>query len=123
MSRVRAKDTRPEMIVRRLVHSLGYRYRLHRGDLPGRPDLVFPKRKAIIFVHGCFWHRHARCRKATTPATNRDYWLPKFRQNKLRDNRKQRELERLGWRVVVVWECETGDLESLKERICFELEK
>jgi len=123
MSRVRGKHTRPEMLVRRLVHRMGYRYRLHRADLPGRPDLVFPKRKTVVFVHGCFWHRHSRCPKATTPASNRDYWLPKFRQNKARDKRKQRELERLGWRVIVVWECETRDLDSLGERLRVELEE
>jgi len=123
MSRVRGRNTRPEMLVRRLLHSLGYRYRLHRSDLPGRPDLTFPGRKVVIFVHGCFWHRHAKCKKATTPASNRDYWLAKFRQNKMRDRRKQRELEKLGWRVVVVWECETADLKSLGERLCSELEK
>jgi len=123
MGRVRGKNTQPELLVRRLVHSLGYRYRLHRSDLPGRPDLVFARKRLVIFVHGCFWHRHARCRKATTPASNREYWQSKFRQNRTRDKRNQRDLEKLGWRVVVVWECETRDLELLEERLRAELEK
>jgi len=122
MGRVSSKDTKPEMTVRRAVHSMGYRYRLHRSGLPGRPDLVFGSRKVVIFVHGCFWHRHAGCRKATTPASNRDYWLQKFRDNESRDRRKTRELNKLGWRVVVVWECETSDIEKLKKRLCRELE-
>ena len=122
MGRVPSKDTKPEMVVRRAVHSLGYRYRIHRAELPGRPDLVFSGRKVVIFVHGCFWHRHPGCRKATTPASNREYWLPKFRENKSRDKRKARELKKLGWRVVVVWECETSDVETLKKRLCRELE-
>ena len=122
MSRVRAGDTKPEIVVRRLLHSLGYRFRLHRPDLPGHPDIVLPGRRKIIFVHGCFWHRHPRCRKATTPATRRDFWALKFRQNIGRDKRQQRELRRMGWDVLVVWECETRNLERLKDRISSEME-
>jgi DNA mismatch endonuclease (patch repair protein) len=121
MGKVRRMDTKPELIVRRLVHSLGYRYRLHAGDLPGRPDLVFPCRQKVLFVHGCYWHRHARCRRATTPATNRDFWRTKFAANKARDRRDCRRLQRAGWNVVVVWECETSNLSELTKRLVHEL--
>jgi DNA mismatch endonuclease (patch repair protein) len=104
MSRVRAKDTKPEVCVRRLVHSLGYRFRLHRRDLPGVPDLVFPSRSAVIFVHGCFWHRHKGCGRL--PKSRLAYWLPKLDANKARDERNQNVLRRSGWRVLVIWECE-----------------
>lgn len=107
MSRVRQANTKPEMLVRSLLHRLGYRFRLHRKDLPGSPDIVLPKHRTAIFVHGCFWHRHAGCRKATTPKSNLDYWLKKFEENIERDSRKERELAALGWRVVTVWQCET----------------
>jgi DNA mismatch endonuclease (patch repair protein) len=122
MSRVRAGNTTPEIAVRRLLHSLGYRFRLHSSGLPGRPDIVLPGKRKIIFVHGCFWHRHPRCRKATTPASNRDFWALKFKQNIERDKRQQRELRRMGWDVLVVWGCETGNLERLKDRISSEME-
>ena len=120
MARVRARDTQPELIVRRLVHSLGYRYRLY-GRLPGRPDLVFASRKKVLFVHGCFWHRHKKCRKATTPAANRSFWLEKFKANVRRDRRNVRELERAGWRVIVVWQCETTHEKQLADRLRREL--
>lgn len=123
MGRVRSRDTTPEMAVRRLVHSLDFRYRLHDRRLPGTPDLVFPGRKRVIFVHGCFWHRHPRCKKASTPSTNVDFWSAKFDANRLRDKRKIRELQRLGWKALVVWECETRKPEKLKERLRRELEK
>jgi len=117
MSRIRGKDTKPEMIVRRLVHGLGYRYRLHRGDLPGCPDLVFPSRHKVIFVHGCFWHRH-RCRYGKPmPSTRRAFWAAKLERNKTRDRRNRRALRRLGWDVLVVWECQTGRLEWLTDRL------
>lgn len=123
MRQVRGKDTAPELVVRRLLHSLGYRFRLHRADLPGHPDIVLSRRRKIIFVHGCFWHRHPRCRKTTTPATNREFWMSKFRHNVERDKRKTCQLQLLGWEVLVVWECETRDLERLKERLVWEMEK
>lgn len=107
MGRVRGKDTRPEMIVRRLAHAMGMRFRLHRADLPGKPDLVFPKYRAVVFVHGCFWHRHPGCRKASTPKSNTEFWQEKFERNVERDKRNSVELEKAGWRVVVIWECET----------------
>ena len=107
MRAAKSRDTGAEMVVRRLVHSLGYRYRLHRKDLPGVPDLVFPARGAIIFVHGCFWHQHDCPRGARIPRTRRDYWVPKLRKNQERDRQHQERLQRDGWRVLVIWECET----------------
>lgn len=113
MSRVRGKDTWPEMRVRRAAHALGLRFRLHRKDLPGRPDLVFPKHRVALFVHGCFWHRHPGCAKASTPKSRTDFWQDKFDMNVARDARVVAELEALGWRVVTVWECDTKDEETL----------
>ena len=113
MSRIRSKDTKPEMRVRRLVHGMGYRYRLHAKELPGRPDLVFRPRRKVIFVHGCFWHRHDGCARATTPKTRTSYWEDKFHKNIVRDRRTLLDLAELGWDAIVVWECETGDLERL----------
>ena len=113
MSLVKSKNTGPELIVRKLAHSLGYRYRLHGAGLPGKPDLVFAKRKKVVFVHGCFWHRHVGCRRATTPATNLDYWLPKFERTVERDGQNIEALSSRGWSALAVWECElknTGDL-------------
>lgn len=115
MRRVHGKDTGPELRVRRLLHGMGYRYRLHAAHLPGKPDLVFPSRKKVIFVHGCFWHRHPRCKRASTPATNAEYWQQKFRRNVERDRRNQQDLEELGWSSKVIWECELKDLPALSE--------
>lgn len=117
MSQIRDRDTKPEMVVRSLVHRMGYRFRLHRKELPGKPDLVFPSRKKIIFVHGCFWHQHPRCRFATRPATRREFWAKKLDGNSERDRRVQRELQRLGWGVLVVWECQTKNLVQLESRL------
>lgn len=117
MGRVRSKDTGPEMTVRRLLHGMGYRYRLHRGDLPGRPDLVFPGRRAVIFIHGCFWHVHVCRAGRNRPASNRGYWLKKLARNKQRDRENQARLHRLGWRVFVIWECETKQPDALAPRI------
>lgn len=122
MAQVRARDTKPELIVRRLAHSLGYRYRLY-GQLPGRPDLVFASRRKVLFVHGCFWHRHKNCRKTTMPAANREFWLAKFKANVRRDRRNVRELERAGWGVIVVWQCETSHRRELADRLRQELGK
>jgi DNA mismatch endonuclease (patch repair protein) len=116
MGRVRHKNTKPEVIVRKLAHRLGYRFRLHRRDLPGRPDLVFPKLKKVVFVHGCYWHRHG-CRKTTTPKSNSKYWQPKFAENVERDKRAIAELLRLGWDPMVVWECETRDIDALSQSL------
>ena len=116
MSRIGPRNTQPELAVRKLAHALGYRFRLHRRTLPGSPDLVFPRLKKAVFVHGCFWHRHD-CKKATTPKSNTDFWQTKFRQNIERDNRKLAEIRGQGWDAVVIWECETRDLSSLRARL------
>lgn len=117
MARVRGKDTKPELVVRHLVHGMGYRYRLHRRDLPGTPDLVFPGRGKVIFVHGCFWHQHRECGLARLPKSRHDFWVPKFAANVERDARHARELMTLGWRVLTVWECELRDRARLTKRI------
>lgn len=117
MGRVRNKDTKPEMRVRRLVHSLGYRYLLHSDRLPGRPDMVFPGRKKVIFVHGCFWHRHEGCARCRLPKSRLDFWVPKLEKNKLRDSENQAKLRELGWDVLVVWECEVEEAAGLPGRI------
>ena len=116
MSRIRGKDTRPELFVRRLIHAEGFRYRLHRKSLPGSPDLVFPSRRKIIFVHGCFWHQHG-CKVSKLPKTRTAYWSEKFERNRIRDEENRAELELLEWRVLVVWECETKSHDKLKARI------
>ena len=117
MSRIRSSDTSPEMKVRRLVHSMGYRFRLHKKELPGCPDIVFPGRKKIIFVHGCFWHMHSGCRRSTLPKTKIDYWHSKLKKNKERDAKNQGQLKDLGWDILIVWECETADLKLLQPRL------
>lgn len=117
MSRVRATDTKPEMTVRRLVHGMGFRYRLHAGNLPGRPDLVFSARGKIIFVHGCFWHRHGTCKNTRWPKSRLDFWKPKLETNRARDLATQRVLRRLGWKVLVVWECQLKNLDKTAEKI------
>ena len=105
MSSIRSKDTTPEMIVRRFLHGKGFRYRLHVSSLPGRPDIVLPKYRVVIFVNGCFWHRHKGCRYATTPQQNQEKWQTKFNQNIARDNRNIEQLHQTGWKVIVIWEC------------------
>jgi DNA mismatch endonuclease (patch repair protein) len=117
MSRVRAKNSRPEMLVRRLIFSEGYRYRLHDRKLPGCPDLVFRGRRKVIFVHGCFWHRHESCALARMPKSRLDFWEPKLTANKERDARHRKQLATEGWHVLTVWECELKDTERLKRNI------
>lgn len=117
MRRVQSKNTTPEMTVRSLLHRLGFRFRLHRKDLPGNPDIILPKHSTVVFVHGCFWHRHAGCSRASTPATRRDYWLPKFKRTVERDRATRKELSQLGWNVIVVWECELRDKGVAAERL------
>ncbi len=107
MSRIRSKDTKPEMVVRRALHALGYRYRLHRRNLPGAPDIVFPSRRKVIFVHGCFWHGHEGCKVANVPKSRQQYWLEKFARNKVRDHANLEALRQAGWDALVIWECET----------------
>ncbi|WP_312522442.1 DNA mismatch endonuclease Vsr [Anaerospora sp.] len=106
MAKVRSKNTVPERIVRSMLHEMGYRFRLHRNDLPGRADIVLPKYKTVIFVHGCFWHMHPGCKKAAIPEINHDMWQKKLERNVARDVENQRELIKLGWHVRVIWECE-----------------
>ena len=102
----KSKDTKPEVAVRRLLHALGYRFRIHRKDLPGKPDIVLPKHRTVIFVHGCFWHHHEGCKAASTPSSNIDFWQTKFRRNRERDAQVKAQLESMGWKVIVIWECE-----------------
>ena len=108
MSLIRSKNTGPEMVVRRLVHGMGYRYRLHGKGLPGRPDLLFPSRRRVIFVHGCFWHRHgdSACKLARLPKSRLDFWIPKLEGNKVRDMENRRKLRSMGWKSLVIWECQ-----------------
>jgi DNA mismatch endonuclease, patch repair protein len=113
MSRVRGKNTGPELRVRRAAHALGLRFRLHQTDLPGTPDLIFPGRHLAVFVHGCYWHRHPRCPKATAPSSS--FWTAKFASNVHRDRRVEKELQSLGWKVIVIWECETKKPGTLKD--------
>jgi len=122
MSRIRNTDTKPEMIVRRIVHGLGYRYRLHASDLPGHPDLVFRPRRKVIFVHGCFWHQHG-CRQYRQQRTKRSFWEPKLEGNKERDQINQKKLSAMGWKFLVIWECELQNTEKLRKRISEFLEK
>ena len=117
MRRVRSTNTTPERKVRSLLHHLGFRFRLHRKDLPGKPDIVLPKHSTVVFVHGCFWHRHTGCPHASTPATHQDYWLPKFKRTVKRDQRNQKELHLRGWNVIVIWECELREINLLAERL------
>ena len=119
MSRVHGRDTKPEMLVRRLAHGMGYRYRLHRRDLPGSPDLVFPSRQKVIFVHVCFWHRHLDPdgKLARLPKSKLDFWGPKLETNRERDERNLALLAELGWDVLIIWECQTKNREELKARI------
>ena len=117
MSRIRGRGTKPEVIVRRIAHRLGFRFRLHRKDLPGRPDMVFPRHRAVIMVHGCFWHRHPGCKHASAPKTRESFWKNKLEDNVARDRRNETALRDLGWRVLVIWECETKDSETVADRI------
>lgn len=117
MSRVRSKNTTPELRVRKVAHALGLRFRLHRIDLPGKPDLVFPKFRTVIFVHGCFWHRHPECLKASTPKTSSEMWQAKFKRNVERDAENIAELSALGWRVAVIWECQTKSPDLIEHQL------
>ena len=123
MSTVRQRDTAPERIVRSFLHRQGFRFTLNRADLPGKPDIVLPKYKTVVFVHGCFWHRHNKCKRATTPTTNQSSWLDKFRTNVARDKKVSDALKKAGWRVMIIWECEvephlTGKVVSRMRSLC-----
>ena len=117
MSAIKSKNTKPEIAVRKLLHSMGYRFRLHRKDLPGSPDIVLPKYKTVIFVHGCFWHRHENCKYASTPKTRREFWENKFKSNVKRDKEIQEKIKNLDWRSVVIWECEIKNKISLERKL------
>jgi DNA mismatch endonuclease (patch repair protein) len=123
MAQIRSKNTAPEIAVRSLLHGLGYRFRLHRSDLPGIPDIVLPKLRLAILVHGCFWHRHEKCRFAYSPKTREDFWQTKFEANVTRDKKVVKELQQMGWRVIIVWECETNDMSRLANRLTPRLAK
>lgn len=117
MALVKGKDTKPEMVVRRLVHRMGYRYRLHSRDLPGQPDLTLRSRRKVIFVHGCFWHRHPGCKATRTPKSRVEFWESKFRDNVRRDAAVREALEKTGWQVLVIWECELRDIPQLENQL------
>ena len=117
MSAIKSKNTKPEIKVRKVLHSMGYRFRLHSKDLPGSPDIVLPKYKTVIFVHGCFWHRHENCKYASIPKTRQEFWNKKFEENIKRDSEIQGKIKNLDWRSVVIWECETKNIENLREKI------
>lgn len=117
MAQVKGRDTRPEKVVRSLLHSMGYRFRLQKKDLPGKPDIVLPRFRTAVFVHGCFWHRHPGCKRASMPAVNAEYWRRKFERNMARDAANKAALEKQEWRVLVVWECELKDMAALRMRL------
>ena len=117
MAQIHSKNTTPELLVRSALHRLGYRFRLHAKCLPGHPDIVLPKWKTAVFVHGCFWHRHRKCASAYTPKSNQTFWNQKFADNMTRDRRALLDLRRSGWRVLIVWECQTVDVERLADRL------
>ena len=117
MSRIKARDTKPEKAVRSLLHRMGYRFRLHRKDLPGKPDIVLPRHRTVVLVHGCFWHRHKRCKHTYTPKSRVEFWQKKFASNVARDERNTHELRKQNWRVIVVWECEVKTPEKLRKRL------
>jgi DNA mismatch endonuclease, patch repair protein len=121
MRRQRQRDTSPELLTRRLIHSLGHRFRIHNRDLPGSPDLANRARRWAVFVHGCYWHQHPGCPRATVPKRNREFWTQKFQDNRQRDLRKEQQLRDLGFSVLTVWECETEDLDALRGRLEREL--
>jgi len=117
MRNIRGKDTAPEMAVRSLVHRMGYRYRLHAKDLPGKPDMVFRSKRKVIFVHGCFWHLHEGCRKAAFPKSKKRYWVPKLLRNRERDERILQELKTMGWKALVIWQCQLAKKELISRKI------
>ena len=117
MSRIRGRDTKPELAVRSALHRMGYRFRLHRADLPGKPDIILPKFKTVLFVHGCYWHRHSRCKLASMPKSRQKFWREKFTETVRRDRKNKAALKRLGWRVGIIWECQIRDKNRLSDRL------
>ena len=116
MSAIKSKNTKPEIAVRKLLHSMGFRFRLHRKDLPGSPDIVLPKYKTVIFVHGCFWHRHENCKYASNPKTRKEFWESKFKANVKRDKEIQEKIKNIGWQSVVIWECELKSTKQINQK-------
>ncbi|WP_307343902.1 very short patch repair endonuclease [Caldalkalibacillus uzonensis] len=124
MSNIKNQNTKPELLIRSLLHKMGYRFRLHRKDLPGRPDLVLPKYKTVIFIHGCFWHQHPNCKKATIPKRNREFWLKKLTRNMERDQQVIEELESMGWNIIIIWECQVKkNIKEVMDKITGQLIK
>ncbi len=121
MSKIRSANTSPELLVRSLLHRMGYRFRLHRKDLPGRPDIVLPGRRSVVLVHGCYWHRHPGCQFAYTPKSNIEFWEAKFNENLTRDHRQECQLQEMGWKVITVWECEVKAQAELAGRLSREI--
>lgn len=117
MRRIRSKDTSPELFIRRLIFKMGYRYRLHGKNLPGKPDLVFASRKKVIFIHGCFWHQHKNCIDSHIPRTNKDYWVPKLERNRIRDSENKIKLKENGWSFLIIWECQMKNSLGLSNKI------
>ena len=117
MSRIKSGNTKPEIVVRSLLHNMGYRFRLHRKDLPGKPDIVLPRYRSVIFVHGCFWHRHKGCKNASNPKTKKTFWREKFKANVERDRKAQKELKSMGWRILIIWECELAEVDSVINKL------
>ena len=115
MSRIRSKDTKPEIAVRKFLYANGFRYVLHRKSLPGKPDLSNESKKVAVFVNGCFWHHHGKCKRAKWPKTNQEYWIPKIKKNSRKDSSNKAKLEKMGWSVHIIWECETSEPQALKE--------
>ena len=120
MQAIRSKNTKPELYVRRLLHKIGYRFSLHKKELPGQPDIVFTRRRKVVFIHGCFWHSHAdpACKNAARPRTNRDYWDTKLDNTRQRDDRAVNALQEMGWSILILWECELGSEDTLKRQLC-----
>lgn len=123
MRRIRSKDTLPEMTVRSMIHRMGYRFRLHAHNLPGKPDVVFPGRKKAIFIHGCFWHHHEDCPKGDFPTSRTEFWIPKLLRNRQRDAEKLAALHRLGWKTLVIWQCQISNVRRLSKKIASFLDK
>ena len=117
MSLIRSSNTKPEILVRKILHSLGFRFRLHQKSLPGKPDVVLKKYKSVIFVHGCFWHQHKGCKRSNMPKSNTAYWKPKLERNIKRDKHHKIELKKLGWKIITIWECESKNIEKIKKKI------
>lgn len=117
MSKILGKDSKPEIFVRRMLHGMGYRFRLHAAHLPGKPDIVLPRHRKVLFIHGCFWHSHPGCKRATIPRTNTEFWAEKLARNRARDERQIKDLEALGWKVLVIWTCEFKNTENLQSKI------